>query len=378
MTVLQIVKALAGEEDINWGDSDTTFTRQTRNGGTTSIHYVDSKSIPANTLGGVIDTHLHAQNTDTGTTAGTFTIDSDADSAILSTAGLSTDRTFTFPNTQTTQQLIGATDLAGTSASQGASLVGIRDTAGNYTNTTVEGALSEIATSVAAILLPYGYKRGFVLDFVTTGTISLTRGIWHHSGTTDQMVYSASSISYNPSGLSGTQMQYIYLDDSAIVSSGSQVITSSQITNSTTAPSYSNTKFGWYNGNDRCIGHLVIVAGLIMKFRVVSDNFYAYYTITDLYSGSNAPTAATSFDISANVPAFCTRCRIAITNATDGNNFIFSIGGAWPIGNGITMGKANAVQSIEIELDTDQTFEWSADTASATNLRLLGVYMGDL
>ncbi len=52
-------------------------------------------------------------------------------------------------------------------------------------------------------------------------------------------------------GLSGTdQWVYIYLDYSAI--SGTTV-TASEIIGSTTAPTWSDSKHGWYNGDDRCI-----------------------------------------------------------------------------------------------------------------------------
>ena len=52
-------------------------------------------------------------------------------------------------------------------------------------------------------------------------------------------------------GLSGTnQWVYIYLDYSAI--SGTTV-TASEVIKSTTAPTWSDSKHGWYNGDDRCI-----------------------------------------------------------------------------------------------------------------------------
>ena len=53
------------------------------------------------------------------------------------------------------------------------------------------------------------------------------------------------------SSAAGTsQWQYLYIDDSAI--SASPLVAASFL-NSTTAPTYSHTKHGWYNGSDRCI-----------------------------------------------------------------------------------------------------------------------------
>ncbi len=53
------------------------------------------------------------------------------------------------------------------------------------------------------------------------------------------------------SSAAGTsQWQYLYIDDSAI--SASPLVAASFL-NSTTAPTYNQTKHGWYNGSDRCI-----------------------------------------------------------------------------------------------------------------------------
>ena len=381
MTVLQIVKALAGEEDLNFGDSDTTFSRQTRTGSTTNIHYIDSKSIPANSLGGVIDTYLHTQNTDTGTTASTFVINSGGSSVTLSSSGLSANRLFTFPSTETTQQLVGSVDIVSTGSEswQGAKRVGVYDVAGHFTNVNVETVLAEIAVSMVAILLPYGYKRGFTLGYSSASVITLTQGIWHHAGTTDQMVYSAGAISYAPAGLSGDQLQYIYLDDSAIASAGTQVITATQLTNSVTAPSYSNTKYGWYNGNDRCIGALAVASGNIASFAVTSDSFYLYTSALQIFDDTCPTTGAeASLDFSAYVPSYSTKARVIANLATDANSISF-----WRLNTGTVSTKATTSQSsegltLEPYLNTDQTAYWSCEAADAGTIAVTGYYIGDL
>ena len=52
------------------------------------------------------------------------------------------------------------------------------------------------------------------------------------------------------SALGTSQWQYIYMDESAI--SASPLVAASFL-NSTTAPTYSQSKHGWYNGSDRCV-----------------------------------------------------------------------------------------------------------------------------
>ena len=99
-------------------------------------------------------------------------------------------------------------------------------------------------------------------------TITIGPGAYHHSGTSIQMVYWVSNITFNAgsdgsnAGSTGTQADlspvapgwhYIYLDDSAIVTNASPLLVAACFLNSSTAPTWSATKSGWYNGLDRCI-----------------------------------------------------------------------------------------------------------------------------
>jgi hypothetical protein len=52
---------------------------------------------------------------------------------------------------------------------------------------------------------------------------------------------------------STTGWNYLYIDDSAIVIAGTNFLTASEFIFSTTAPTFDQTKNGWYNGTDRCI-----------------------------------------------------------------------------------------------------------------------------
>ena len=49
------------------------------------------------------------------------------------------------------------------------------------------------------------------------------------------------------------QYNYLYIDDSAVVTAGNTTITASELISSPTAPTLNTTKGGFYNGNDRCI-----------------------------------------------------------------------------------------------------------------------------
>ena len=387
MTVLQIVKGLIGEEDVSWGDSDTTFSRQTHTGGSTTIHYIDSKSIPANTLGGVIDTHLHTQNTDTGTTATTFVINSGGNSATLSSAGLAGDRTYTFP--LTAQALAGASNLASTSASYGASMVGIQDSTGNFSSTTVEGALGELAVSVAGQTEFRGYKRGFKLGYSSTTAVTISGGMWDHRGTTNQNVYTASQLTFTlgsagsnsgSTNLGASELHYIYIDDSAVVTAGTALLTASEFLNSTTAPAWSNTKCGWYSGNDRCVGAiLTTAASAIVEFFVRSNNFYAYTAATAIvaFSSAAAPTSYTNLDLSGVMPVFSTCAHLDLNPAT-ADHYLFGINGGHNAVTTLSISGANVWSSTDVYTDTAQILEWDSMNGVVTVILLRGFYIDEL
>ena len=99
-----------------------------------------------------------------------------------------------------------------------------------------------------------GYKQRPIFEWLTTTTLGLQGNfVYEHGGTTTQLV-SGSNVTFTRSDTSGTeQWNYLYLDDSAIVTAGNTTITASELISSPTAPALNATKGGFYNGNDRCI-----------------------------------------------------------------------------------------------------------------------------
>ena len=390
MTVLQIVKGLIGEEDVNWGNSDTTYTRQTHTGGSTSIHYIDSKSIPAHTLGGVVDTYLHWPHTDTGTTSVTFVLNNDeANYLILSAIGQTTGVTITFPTT--TQAVVGATDLASTASGKGASTVGVYDTAENFTSTNVEAVLAELAQHITGQTMYLGYKRGFKLGYSSTNIITISSGMWNHKGTEDQNVYTLTQITFltGSSGsnaasddLTPSALHYIYIDDSAVITAGTPVLTATEFINKTTAPTWSSAKGGWYNGNDRCIGAiLTTAASAIVEFYVRSNNFYAYTTTTEIteFATATAPTSNTDLDISSSVPVFSTCARLFMMSALGGYKYAFAIKGSGNYTTHVTCSTNDGTYTFDVYTNDAQVLSWVAfGGAVATSLHTKGYYIDEL
>jgi len=387
MSVLQIIKDLIAEEDINFGDSDTTFNRQTHTGGTVAVSYVDSKSIPANTAGGYVDDYLHEQNTDTGTTATTFVINSGGNKLTLTTASLTGDRTYTFPDV--TQNVVGSTDLASTASSKGASTVGVEDSAGYFTGTDVETVLAELAVDVAAVSTYRGYKRGFKLAYSSTSAVTIAGGMWDHMGTTTQSVYTNSQLTFTlgsggsnsgSTNLGANELHYIYIDDSAVVTSGSALLTASEFINTTTVPSYSQSKAGWYNGSDRCIGCILTNgSSQIMDFLVHSDSFVQYGgTKPTEYATAAAPTSATNLDLASSVPIYSTKARLYLHCTGDWQNFAFNTTGD-VFSAGICTSRATVCYlTVDVLLSTSQVVQWTATSNDSVTVYTAGYYQNEL
>jgi hypothetical protein len=92
----------------------------------------------------------------------------------------------------------------------------------------------------------------FTRDSTTTMKLNGTFA-YQHNGTTTQILTGA-DVTFTRSDTSGTaQFNYLYIDDSAVVTAGNTIITASELISSPTAPTLNTTKGGFYNGNDRCI-----------------------------------------------------------------------------------------------------------------------------
>ena len=95
-------------------------------------------------------------------------------------------------------------------------------------------------------VLGLGYIEGFYPWYVTTTAVAIKLGSCEANG---KAYYLSSDTSHAMTSLTTSfDHHYIYIDDSASTPPNPTFI------DTTTQPGYSNTKRGWYNGNDRCVG----------------------------------------------------------------------------------------------------------------------------
>tara|TARA_R110002050_G_scaffold112633_1_gene226922 strand:+ start:558 stop:1355 length:798 start_codon:yes stop_codon:yes gene_type:complete len=121
---------------------------------------------------------------------------------------------------------------------------------------------------------PAGLIKGARLSYVSSTTVKIGVGYGESMGSyweiaaTDTLATNG----YTLTGLTTTAngvVQYIYIDRS------SSSLPDVAITNSTTAPTWSDDFLGWYRGTDRCIGAVWISAsGAILEFKCPDDETY--------------------------------------------------------------------------------------------------------
>lgn len=157
--------------------------------------------------------------------------------------------------------------------------------------------------SLLNLLWPYAmYRPKFTFNGGATAyTIIASPGIydvngkiarWNSSLTTDAVGSPVADTHY-----------YLYLDYSAITS-GTE-ITNSEMIWSGTAPTFSSTLGGWYNGDDRCIFSMMSNSGPdnLITFRHNGGRFISLEEERD--EGTVTPSDSwTSVDVASSVPAF--------------------------------------------------------------------------
>jgi hypothetical protein len=118
--------------------------------------------------------------------------------------------------------------------------------------------------------------------------------------------YWVSELSETLAGLAAATRYYVYLDYSAITSG--TAITATEIIVSSTAPTYSHSKVGWYNGSDRCIfSFLTEAASTSMRefVHVGEKVIYANQITERARAVLSSASGWTDVDMASAIPAFC-------------------------------------------------------------------------
>lgn len=167
----------------------------------------------------------------------------------------------------------------------------------------------------------FGYVQRAKFRWKDADEIYIGPGCYHHSGSTrDRLVWWTSELTFQlGSGGSNAASDdvddgaitwhYIFIDDSAVNTLASNELTAVQFLNDTTAPTWSDTKRGWYTGNDRCIGAvLASAANEVLEFYTDGTQFFCYANYIEDYASAVIATDW-STEVTLTIPAFSTKAN---------------------------------------------------------------------
>lgn len=186
------------------------------------------------------------------------------------------------------------------------------------------------------------------------------------------------TLSYNFNNLAASTWSYLYIDKSSISNSGK--ITNSNLIDSTTAPTYSTSKGGWYNGDDRCIfGVYGLGASSYTQWTHKNDLISYDSSIINL-SLTAAPTAWT--DLTLSVPKISEDALLTFYSEFDTAGAYISARANGTSGTGHIVGRVTStstsdVNQSQITTDNTQKIEYSASaTGSKIYIATSGFYLG--
>lgn len=178
----------------------------------------------------------------------------------------------------------------------------------------------------------------------------------------------ASQLTVKLSDADASTWYYLYLDYSGITSG--TALTASEFLFSTTAPSWSNAKLGYYNGSDRCcFAVLTNGSSNIREFNHDGGNYVGY--VSRFTDRTEANLTTTFTDVTLTAPGFCGAVEVLISNRDANNGLVNTLyrknGSSESTGlqiiNGVG-GDVEAWYSGKLFTDTSQIIELKHNTGT--------------
>jgi len=201
-------------------------------------------------------------------------------------------------------------------------------------------------------------------------------GSYFHDGTTRQTVFWDAELTFQL-GSGGSNAgsddvdagavawHYIYLDDSAIVTNASPELDETCFLNTdVTAPTWSDAKHGWYNGNDRCIFAVLQSAGdAVIEFYHDGGDYVVFADKIEERAETDLDDTFTDVDCASSVPGFCT--RFVVSGLLEARTTDASVIAYWRT-NGQTGASGHQLVAGE-RIGTDQYFGYTCEVISDTS-----------
>lgn len=238
---------------------------------------------------------------------------------------------------------------------------------------------NNIATNAAAIAAKVDTATGMLglirrahFGYSDTDTITMGPARYPHVGTSSQLVYWNSTITFEfgsagsnaaSTDLGANETHYVYLDDSAIVSHGSAELNAGCFINNTTEPTWNDAKGGRYNGADKCIFSVSTDgAGDIEVFYHV-DNYVEFDDYKFDYV-AEPPADTIFYDAELSIPAFANSAQVLFKLSSTNTELNYRVNGS----SGATkiVGYGSSLQTRRVMTDSSQTIEVRALSTSCT------------
>lgn len=231
-----------------------------------------------------------------------------------------------------------------------------------------DGQLSAALTDIINIASFVGKGRG-QFTYVDANQITIEPFAYHHNGTKEQLLISRAQINQTFLSLAVSDWSYLYLDDSAIVSSGSNIIYTGQLIDSVLEPSWSVGKQGWYRNNDKCIfAVLTDSSGDILEFVHSGEMCFFGSQILDF----NEDVDLTWLDVTLSLPIFTTIAFVTFLTANSPAANTVShwrtkgLTGTGHIASNDATGSLNRYNSLTVICDSNQQIQIVHDTSDVT------------
>jgi len=242
-----------------------------------------------------------------------------------------------------------------------------------------EQAVVEYIPQIIPTLIPGAVIIRTKATYSDTDTITLTPGVYHHSGTAEQIVYWDATLTFDfgsggsnasSDDLTASAWHYLYIDDSAL--SGT-AITAARLRNETTAPAWDDTDHAFMSGHDKCIGaFLTNGSSQIIEF-FQSGDFILF--ADDITSLSTTDIDTTWTDVTLSMPGFSTMGEVMIqaTYASAGaaNALWRTNGQTGTVGHLAAVATADVIftmNTVTVITDTSQKIEVKNSASDANQI----------
>jgi len=238
------------------------------------------------------------------------------------------------------------------------------------------GAISVFVFAATYVNVPAKgtIHRAFV-EYYDTDTISIMTGYGECNGSYFEIT---NAVNHDMTSLAtGEDFHYIYIDDSASDYPDPNII------DSTTEPTWTDTKMGWYNGDDRCIGVVWSPASTATLWSFVTNSkqkyWGDYYLKASLLSVGNPNGAAQTLEATAYIPVNAVAVNLYAGNTDTSDRVRVSV---TPVANeGIRLGLTDCgyeygqtVGWIDLKIGSSRDLEWTGDDNdnNSFNINIVG------